>query len=167
MARVPSIFAPGALLGAGDPFLTLHREMNRLFDDVLREGSASSGGDRSAAMLAPSIDVSENEGEITVHAEMPGVAENDIDVQIHEDVLTIRAEKRHQRKEDRGGLHFSERSFGHYQRALRLPVAVDPDKVQARFDNGVLTVTLPKAAQEQRTKRIQVQSAKPTIEGQS
>ena len=98
MARVPSLFSPGSLLGAGgsDPFLTLHREMNRLFDDVLRGGPVSSGGQggsQGGVLLAPHMDVSETDKELRLQAELPGVSESDIDVSLNEDVLTIRAEK--------------------------------------------------------------------------
>ena len=118
MARVPSLFSPGSLLGAGgsDPFLTLHREMNRLFDDVLRGGPVSSGGGQGGSqggvVLAPHMDVSETDKELHIQAELPGVSENDIEVSLHEDVLTIRAEKKQERKEEREGAHFSERAFG-------------------------------------------------------
>jgi HSP20 family protein len=162
MARVPSLFSPGSLLGTGgsDPFLTLHREMNRLFDDVLRGGPVSSGGQggsQGGLLLAPHMDVSETDKELRIQAELPGVSEKDIDVSLHEDVLTIRAEKKQERKEEREGVHFSERAFGTFQRSLRLPYQVNPDQVQARFENGVLSVTLPKTQPQERSRRIQVQ----------
>jgi HSP20 family protein len=164
MARVPSLFSPGSLLGTGgsDPFLTLHREINRLFDDVLHGGPVSSGGQggsQGGVLLAPHMDVSETDKELRIQAELPGVSENDIDVSLHEDVLTIRAEKKQERKEEREGVHFSERAFGTFQRSLRLPFQVNPDQVQARFANGVLSVTLPKTQPQERSRRIQIQSA--------
>ena len=162
MARVPSLFSPGSLWGAGgsDPFLTLHREMNRLFDDVLRGGPVSSGGQggsQGSVLLAPHMDVSETDRELRVQAELPGVSESDIEVSLNEDVLTIRAEKKQERKEEREGVHFSERAFGTFQRSLRLPFQVNPDQVQARFENGVLSVTLPKTQPQERSRRIQIQ----------
>jgi HSP20 family protein len=93
MARVPSLFSPGGLImGGGDPFLTLHREMNRLFDDALR-GSPAPAGSQGAqgTLLAPHMDVSESDKEIRIEVELPGVNENDVDVSLNEDVLTIRA----------------------------------------------------------------------------
>jgi HSP20 family protein len=164
MARVPSLFSPGGLWGAGgsDPFLTLHQEMNRLFDDVLRGGLVSSGGpggNQTGALLAPHMEVSETDRELRIQAELPGVSEQDIEVSLNEDVLTIRAEKKQERKEEREGVHFSERSFGTFQRSLRLPFQVNPDQVQARFANGVLSVTLPKMQAQQQSRRIQIQGA--------
>jgi HSP20 family protein len=160
MARVPSLFSPGGLImgGGGDPFLTLHREMNRLFDDALRGSPVPAGSQGGGALLAPHMDVSETDREIRIQTELPGVNENDIDVSLNEDVLTIRAEKKQERKEEREGVHVSERSFGTFQRSLRLPFQVDAEKVQARFENGVLHVTLPKTALQERSRKIQVQA---------
>ena len=160
MARVPTLLAPGGLLASGfggpDPFLTLHREMNRLFDDVIRGGTTATEN-RRPMLLAPNVDVSETDKEMRIRAEMPGVTEDDIDVSLDDDVLTIRAEKKQERKEDREGTHVSERIFGTFQRALRLPYRVSPDQVQAQFENGVLTVTVPKSQAADRSRRIQVQ----------
>lgn len=168
MASYPTIFSPGGLMGvaAGDPFFTLHREMNRLFDDVLRGGPLSGqgrtqGGGPGGAMLAPHMDVSETDKEVRIRAEMPGVSEKDIEVSLDDDVLTLRAEKRQERREEREGVHVSERSFGTFQRSIRVPFPVKPDQVKANFENGVLTVTLPKALPEQKTRRIQVQGSSP------
>jgi HSP20 family protein len=168
MARVPSLFSPGSLLGAGDPFLTLHREMNRLFDDVLR-GAPAAGGQGQGSLLAPNLDVSETDKDIRIQAELPGVNENDVEVSLNDDTLTIRAEKKQERKEEREGTHISERSFGTFQRAIRLPFQVNPDQVQARFENGVLHVSLPKSERQERNRRIQIQSgtAQNRIEGAS
>ena len=154
-----TIFTPGSLMAGADPFTMLHREMNRLFDDALRGGlpTGNNGGSARSAMLAPHMDVHETEKEVQIQAELPGVNENDIEVSLNEDVLTLRAEKKQERKEERGGVHLSERSYGTFQRSLRLPFSVNPDQVQAQFENGVLRVTLPKTEPRERTRRIQVQ----------
>lgn len=164
MARAPSLFGAGSLMGgAGDSFLTLHREMNRLFDDVLRGGAGGgpSGGSAPSSLLAPHMDVSETEKEIRIQVELPGVNENDVELALNDDVLTIRAEKKQERKEEREGVHISERSFGTFQRAIRLPYQIDAEKVQARFENGVLHVTVPKTPEQERTKRIQIKGGRP------
>jgi HSP20 family protein len=91
---------------------------------------------------------------------LPGVSEKDVDVSLSDDVLTIRREKKFERKDDTKddteNYHFVERSYGTFQRSLRLPYAVDPDQVQASFENGVLTVTLSKGKEQERSRRIQV-----------
>jgi HSP20 family protein len=165
MARNPlSPFGFGGVgeRGAGsDPFLSLHREMNRLFDDVLRgtfgvpsrEGQGGQGG-----TLMPHIDVSETDKELKIRAELPGVTEKDVEVTLNDDVLTIRGEKKVERTNEQENYHFVERSYGTFQRSLRVPYQVEPDQVQARFEHGVLTVTLPKSEQQQRSRRIQVQA---------
>ncbi|QFU16930.1 Hsp20/alpha crystallin family protein [Microvirga thermotolerans] len=149
------------LLGGNDPFLSLHREMNRLFDDVLRgtglpaTGSQGQGG--VGNFVNASMNVSETEKEIRITAELPGVTEQDIDVSLDDDVLTIRGEKKFERSDEKENFHFVERSYGTFQRSVRLPFPVDPEQVRAHFENGVLTVTLPKTAQQERSRRIQVQ----------
>lgn len=152
-------FRSRGLLG-GDPFLSLHREVNRLFDDALRGSDwpmAERGG--AAGLLSPQVDISETENEIKVKAELPGVSEQDVDVELNDDILTIRGEKKSERKEEKENYHFMERSYGTFQRSFQLPRPVDADKVQATFENGVLTITLPKNAQQEKTRRIQVQGA--------
>ncbi len=153
-------FRPAGLAerGFGDPFLSLHREMDRLLDDVFRGrtgGPAQGGG-----MMMPDIDVCETDQEVRICAELPGVSEDDIDLSLSDDMLTIRGEKKFERKDEKENYHFTERAYGTFQRALRLPYPVDPDKVRADFDNGVLTVTLPKGPEQDRNRKIQVQRAR-------
>jgi HSP20 family protein len=89
---------------------------------------------------------------------MPGVNEDDIEVIANDDMLTIRAQKQMEREEDREDYHVSERVFGTFQRTLQLPFPVEPEQVQARFENGVLTITLPKTQTQDRSRRVQLQS---------
>jgi HSP20 family protein len=143
----------------GDPFLSLHREMNRLFDDVFRgtlDAPRTTGGE--GGLMLPNVDVSESENEVRISAELPGVSEKDVEVTLNDDILTIRGEKRAERHEERENLYVSERSFGTFQRSMRLPFPVEPDQVKADFQNGVLTVTLPKGKAQERSRRIQIGS---------
>lgn len=164
MARNPlSPFRSGSLAErsgfGGDPFLSLHREMNRLFDDVFR-GSVvpSAGASEGGGMLMPHMDVSETDNEVHIRAELPGVTDQDVEVTLNDDVLTIRGEKKFERKDEKENYHFVERSYGTFQRSVRLPFGVEPDQVKANFEHGVLTVTLPKTAEQQRSRRIEVRS---------
>jgi HSP20 family protein len=148
-------FGGRRLAARGDPFLSLHREMNRLFDDTFRsmdDGTAERGGQLSV----PQLDIHESEGEFCVTADLPGVEESDIDLRIEGDTLTIRGEKRQQGERDERGYHIMERSSGAFQRTLRLPMEPDPAKVTAECHNGVLTVHIAKEGQQQRSKRIEV-----------
>ena len=140
-----------------NPFLTLHREMNRLFDDVFRGfdlapfGSAR-GGD--GGMGWPNIEVGETDKEVKVTAELPGLEEKDVDVELANGVLAIKGEKKTE-TEDKDRL-FSERTYGRFERRFPLD-NVEEDKVSASFKNGVLTVTLPKSAKtQQNVKRIAI-----------
>jgi HSP20 family protein len=140
-----------------NPFLTLHREMNRLFDDVFRGFDlAPFGSDRffDRAMGWPNIEVSETDREVKVTADLPGLEEKDVQVELANGTLAIKGEKRSE-TEDRDRL-FSERYYGRFER--RIPVEdVDEDKVSAAFKNGVLTVTMPKVPQAQsQVKRIAI-----------
>ena len=142
--------------GNQDPFLTLHREMNRLFDDVFRGFDLSPFGSRMSeqGLGWPNIEISETPGEVTVTAELPGLAEKDVDVQLADGVLMIRGEKKSE-AEDKDRL-FSERYYGRFER--RIPVdGVNEDKVSASFKNGLLTVKLPRTeAQVANVKRIAI-----------
>ena len=140
-----------------NPFLALHREMNRLFDDVFRGFDLTSFGfDRGLDPTIgwPNIEVSDTDKEMKVTAELPGLEEKDVELELANGVLAIKGEKKTE-TEDEDRL-FSERYYGRFER--RIPVEdVEEDKVSASFRNGVLTVTLPKTGQAQRqVKRIAI-----------
>lgn len=166
-------FGSSGFASRGDPFLSLHRDMNRLFDETLRAFGQTDGGQTGMPGLVPQLDVHESDGEFCVTADLPGVAESDIELTVEGDVLTIRGEKKNQRESDERGYHVMERSSGSFVRTLRLPFEPDPAKVAADCRNGVLTVHVPKEGQQQRSHRIEVRGGaggldKPrTIEGRS
>lgn len=143
-----------------DPFTSLRRDIDRLFEDFFRGPSLAPREDAgTAAVLTPRIDVSETDQAIQINAELPGVDEKNIDVQLSGDMLTIRGEKRVEREEKHKdkNYHLIERAYGAFARTIRLPFDADPDKVEASFDKGVLTVTVPKPEEaQQKTKRIEV-----------
>jgi HSP20 family protein len=139
------------------PFLNLHREMSRLVDDFFRGFDfAPPSADRffDRTMGWPNVEVSETDKEVKVTAELPGLEEKDVQVELTDGVLTIKGE-RESKAEDKGRL-FSERYYGRFER--RIPVDdVDEDKVSATFKNGVLTVTMPKSPEAQsKVKRIAI-----------
>lgn len=128
-----------------DPFTTLHREMNRLFDDVFR-GFGSLG--RFGAPLIegrfgwPNIELSENDKALTVSAELPGMSEKDVQVEIAQGVLTLRGEKKAERTD--AGKYFSERYYGSFERRIPLDGVIE-DKAEASFRDGILSITIPKS----------------------
>jgi HSP20 family protein len=128
-----------------NPFLTLHREMNRLFDDAFRgfdlEFPSFGARQFDGGSGWPNLEVSEGANEMKVTAELPGLEEKDVDIHLADGVLTIGGEKKTETEDkDRS---FSERYYGRFER--RIPVDnIDVDKVKASFKNGVLTVILPR-----------------------
>lgn len=129
------------------PFLALHREMNRLFDDFFRgfdvEFPAPSRFGGSGGW--PSVEVSETDKEVKVVAELPGLDEKDVAVTLHDGVLTLKGEK----KGKSNGSVYSERWQGSFQRSIQLGPEIDPEKVTASFKNGVLTIVLAKRPEAQ------------------
>jgi HSP20 family protein len=113
----------------------------------------------------PRVDVSESEKEIRVTAELPGIDQKDVEVTLSGDQLLIKGEKKseaEEKKEEKGRtFHRVERSYGSFQRSMRIPYEVDPEKVQATFKDGVLTLTLPKPPEvQQKTKKIEIKGEK-------
>lgn len=138
-----------------DPFLTLHREMNRLFDDVFRGFVLTNTGPlHDTGKTWPRIEVTDTGQAMTISAELPGLSQNDVKVEIADGVLSIRGERRSERSDE--GRYFTERFYGAFER--QIPVDnVDEDKVKAEFRDGVLTVTLPKTTESARNvKRITI-----------
>jgi HSP20 family protein len=141
-------------------FGTLHREIDRLFDDFTR-GSLGLIGPQGQANLMPSIDVTETDKQIEIAAELPGLERKDVEISLEDDVLTIRGEKKIETKKEEDkdkSYHVSERSYGVFYRMLQLPHGVDPKTVQATMSNGVLKITIPKPAGTQPTK-IEIKEA--------
>jgi HSP20 family protein len=142
----------------GHPLLSLHREMNRLFDVFHDNFSGSMAVGSQHGPMMPSIDVSETDQEMRISADLPGVSEDDIGVSLVDDILTIRGEKK---LDEKANYHVVERSYGVFLRSLRLPFSVDTDKIRADFANGVLTVTLPKCKDKEISRKIPVQCGRP------
>lgn len=131
-----------------NPFLALHREMNRLFDDAFRSFDLPFGPSPTRGW--PSVELNETDKEVRVVAELPGLEQKDVAVELADGVLTISGEKKSE-TEDKQRL-FSERYYGRFER--RIPIDdVDQDNVAASFKDGVLTITLPKLPTAQRKVR--------------
>lgn len=100
-----------------------------------------------AGVVNPAIDVTENDDAITLTAELPGIAEEDVDLTVREGVIMLKGEKKHERDEEKDNVHVIERSYGSFQRSMPVPDRVDADKISAKFDKGVLKVVMPKKAE--------------------
>jgi HSP20 family protein len=128
-----------------NPFAMLRREMDSLFDNFFRGFDVGPFEGRIGTFI-PRIDITENDKEIRISAELPGIDEKDIDLSINKEMLTIKGEKK-EKKEDKGKDYYRmERSYGSFSRSIPLPAEVDTDKIEAKFKKGVLDVTLPKTA---------------------
>jgi HSP20 family protein len=141
----------------GDPFVSFRREMDRLFDDFFSPAEPRSFAAPAAGGIWPSLDVRETDQAYVVSAELPGLEQKDVELNLRDNVLTISGEKRQEHKEEDGGRTYAERTYGRFQRSIPFDGEVDPDKVDATFKNGVLNVTLPKnpKAQDQ-ARRIEI-----------
>ena len=153
------------------PFETLRREMNRLFDDF--DGGFWRAPFRRSTFdvepffrreiewpTTPAVDVSETDKAYEVTAELPGMAEKDIEVALANGTLTIKGEKREEKEEKQKDYYLSERRFGSFARRFSVPDGVDTNKIEASFQKGVLKVTLPKtAAAQQPEKKIAIKAA--------
>jgi len=146
---------------------SLQAEMNRLFHtffDTPASGSGS-GGNGGLRSWHPAMDLVETDEHFVLRADLPGVDENDVKVELEDNVLTISGERRHEHEAKRGGYFRIERATGSFARTLTLPDGVDPDAVQASFDKGVLEVRIPKPAERKpRRVAISVGDAPATIE---
>lgn len=141
------------------PFESLHREIDRLFDDFNRGFWPLQATRATGWALAPAVDVVEKDKAYEVTAELPGLDEKNIEVELANGMLTIKGEKREEKEEKKKDYYLSERRFGSFQRAFRVPDGVDTGKIDASFQKGVLTVRLPKTAEAQKsTKKIAVKA---------
>ena len=114
-------------------------------------------GERIADWFAPRTEATASNAHYEITMELPGVAQDDIDVSLHDGVLTVKGEKRSERKAEGEGHFFSEREYGRFQRTFRLPADAKGDDVAADFSNGVLKITVPKFAEEkEQVKKIRV-----------
>ena len=147
-----------------DPFVTLRREMDRMFDDFFTgfgggRGLPAAGGAWNST-VTPTIDVSETDKEVVVTAELPGLNDKDFEVTLAGDLLTIKGEKKSAHEETNGDATYVERRYGSFARTMRLPFEIGNEKVEAKYDKGVLTVRVPKPAKAQKAvRRIEVKAS--------
>lgn len=139
-----------------NPLAVFRSEMDSLFESFFRGFDLKPFENRLGG-FNPKVDVTENDKEIKISAELPGMDEKDIDVSLQKDVLTIKGEKKEE-KEDKGKDYYRmERSYGSFSRSVPLQVDVETDKIEAKFKKGVLSITLPKTAKAvAETKKIAV-----------
>lgn len=140
----------------GNPLLNLHDEIDRLFDKAFTF-------DREAfpmvkeGVLKPEVDISGTDTEYIVTAELPGMTEEDISIEMKGDALVLKGEKRQEKKSEEEGYYRVERTYGSFQRVLTVPKDADVDNIKAKYKNGVITITLPRKAEAmQEAKKIEI-----------
>ena len=148
-----------AMLTRWDPFRelsTIQDRMNRLFQDAYTPNREEG---LSAAAFAPATDVYEDENHVTLKLEVPGIDEKDLDIRVENNNLVIRGERKFEKEEKEENFRRVERQYGTFVRSFSLPSTVDTDNINANYDKGVLSITMPKRA-EAKPKQIQVSSGK-------
>jgi HSP20 family protein len=136
-----------------DPFAALQRNMNRIFDDFSSNFGLPAAARGAWPAAWPRVEIRESGNDVKVTADLPGLEEKDIEVSLHDGLLTLKGEK----KSESEGALYSERWHGQFQRSVQLGPEIDPDNVNAAFRNGVLTVTVAKKPEAQtQVKRIPI-----------
>ncbi len=144
---------------------TIQSEMNRLFNSFFESPTASNG--TAARRWIPAMDLVETDEDFVLRADLPGLTESDINIELEDNILTVSGERRAQQEERRDGYYRVERASGSFSRSLTLPEGVDPDKIHAGFEHGVLEVRIPKPEQR-KPRKVTISAgggAPKTIEG--
>jgi len=148
-------------------FSTLQNEMNRLFNTVF-DTPAPAGNGGTLRRWLPPMDLVETTDHFVLRADLPGLGEDDVNIEVEDRVLTVSGERKAEHESTQDGYHRVERAFGAFSRSLTLPEGIDPDSVAATFDRGVLEIRIPKPEQRKPRKvSIGVGGAQKTIEGEA
>ena len=143
---------------------SLQSEMNRMFDTFFGDTPAGDGG--RFRRWIPAMDLVETEDHFILRADLPGLSEGDVSIELEDNVLTVSGERKSAHEERKEGYHRVERAYGQFARSLTLPEGVKADDIAASFDRGVLEVRIPKPEERKpRTVSIGVGNSKPAIEG--
>jgi len=131
-------------------------EMDRMFESMGMPSMQTRGGGSFGELWNPQIEVFQRDKNMIVRADLPGITQDNVSVQVEDDVLTISGVRTDDRKEQREGYYHSERSYGSFQRSIALPQGVSPDTVQATFENGVLEVSVPMPEAKRSGRKIEI-----------
>jgi HSP20 family protein len=152
-APLPSLFRQ---------MLRINDEMDRLFDSIgfgslfgspLSETAASS----ERAVWSPEIEMFERDNKLVIRADLPGLHKDEVDVEIDNDQVRIRGERRHEFSGQEGGVYRSERSYGRFERIIALPEGINAEQAEARYRDGVLEISMPAAQRAQSSRKLQIQ----------
>ncbi len=143
--------------GPKHPLLTVREMMDRVVDTFLEPLTKVGPSEWRTESFRPSVDVVEEETQIRVEVEMPGVNPADVEVSVGENSVTVRGEKKLEAREEDRGYHRAERPFGSFRRTIPLPVEVDPENAIASFKDGVLRITFPKTERKEKKVPIKIE----------
>jgi HSP20 family protein len=146
---------------------TIQNEMNRLFNTFFEPTGGEGGAPSTARRWLPAMDLVERGDEFLLRADLPGLSENEVNIELEDNVLTISGERKAEHEQGKEGYYRLERASGSFSRSLTLPEGVDPEKVRASFDRGVLEVRIPKPEQR-KPRKVTISAdggASKTIEG--
>ena len=137
---------------------SLQNEMNRLFNAFFETPATGGGGGNGGTMRRwlPAMDLVETDEHFVLRADLPGLTENDVNIELEDNVLTVSGERKTEHEDKREGFYRVERSFGQFRRSLSLPEGVDAEGISANFDKGVLEVRIPKP-EERKPRRVAIQ----------
>ena len=148
-----------ALMLRPEPFA---QEVNRLFNSLLEPAN------EQTQRWMPAMDLVEAEDHFVLNADLPGLGEDDVSIEIRDGTLTVSGERKHEHEQKERGYYRVERTFGRFSRSLQLPEGIDPDSVSAEFDKGVLSIRIPKP-EERKPRRVQIKAgdngSPKTVEG--
>ena len=134
---------------------TIQNEMNRLFNTFFDQPAPTSRGSATSRRWMPAMDLIESGDHYVLRADLPGLSDDDVNIQLQDNVLTISGERNAEHEENEEGYYRLERAFGSFARSLTLPDGVNPDGVQAHFDRGVLEIRIPKPEQK-KPRQVQI-----------
>jgi HSP20 family protein len=143
---------------------TIQNEMNRLFNTFFdQSGSAGRGGADAGQRWVPAMDLVETRDRYVLRADLPGLSDEDVNVALQDDMLVVSGERRPELEPDQEGYYRLERAAGSFSRSLTLPEGVDPERIEARFDRGVLQITIPKP-ERKRPRQVQIRLGSGTVD---
>ena len=150
------MLAPGDLFRMG-PFALMRRmgeEMDRVFGEF-----GMNRGESGKAGWAPAIEVSQSDGKYLIRAELPGMNSKDVKLEITDEAVILQGERTSEREEKKGNVHLTERQYGHFYRAIPLPEGAKGEEARAKFENGLLEVTVPVPEQKEKRREIPIEAA--------
>lgn len=139
--------------------------MRRMSEELDRVFGESNESERRERTWTPAVEVMQREGNLVVRAELPGLNPEDVKLEITDEAIVLEGERKDEREENRGGVHVTERRYGRFYRAIPLPDGAKTDDARAKFENGILEVTVPTEEPKSKRREIPIQGASPATKG--